>query len=335
MRLMEKIGYILVTIFVVLTSSCSDEILEDKVMVDATRPYERELKVLCIGNSFTEDAFSYVPALFFMAAPDVKLTIGIAYIGGSPLVQHWANLTGKSTTLDGTTISPKTYTYYKAESVTAQWHSCKNVSIDKILSDEQWDIITFQQNGGTSGRDYDTYFAPYLVEIKQFVRSKTKGDPKLGWVLIHGAYYNSDDGLRMSWYNGMLNSRRVMEDAGFDLLFPYGTAVQNLRDNREILNESAGPGWTFDNGHLQEGLGCLVSAYANALVLFNELKMTPERELWQFNIDKELLDFMSVPDQHIDSSGLTGISDKNCRKAYEAALAAVAEPYSVTLASIE
>lgn len=332
-RPLKAVGHILVTLIAMLTLSCADEDADNLISNNVDLPFERELKVLCIGNSFTQDAFSYVPVMFHITAPDVKLTIGMAYIGGSPLAQHWVNLTGRSTTLDGTTFSPAKYIYHKAESLTARWYTCHNVTLDSILADEKWDIITFQQNGKTAGCDYDIYFAPYLDDIKEYARRKTAGDPKFGWVLVHGAYHINDDGMRENWRMGMLNSRRVMEEGGFDLLFPYGTAVQNLRDYHGVLNQSNGLGWTYDNGHLQEGLGCLVSAYTNILVLFDEGDITPVRDLSQFILTRQLLEYMKIPNPQIGKDGLVGITEDNCRIALEAARAAVAEPYAVTALS--
>lgn len=290
----------------------------------------KELKVLCIGNSFTEDAFSYVPALFSNAAPDVKLTIGIAYIGGSPLVQHYVNITGAPATVSGSRYVRTGYFYHKSSDGENVWYDRKNVNIETLLMDEKWDIVTFQQSGGQSARDYDLYFSPYIGEIERYVVAKCGDDVDLGWVLTHGCYFKDAERLRQVWEKTADNSARVIEQTGFSLLFPYGTALQNLREMKSVANESDAAGWTVDTGHLQEGLGCLVAAYANTIVLLDYLGITPTEETFGFIPTQSALEFMNIPNPSYGQNGIVGLSPYNCRMAFRAAQAAVENPYVIT-----
>ena len=59
----------------------------------------RSVKILCYGNSFTQDSMSYVPTILKQVCPQLDFVIAIAFIGGCPLAQHYANFSGQSQTV--------------------------------------------------------------------------------------------------------------------------------------------------------------------------------------------------------------------------------------------
>ena len=311
-----------VTLLSGIVSSCS----EDNIEADS-KVYKQELKVLCIGNSFTEGAFSHVPELFALTAPDVRLTLGIAYIPASPLVQHHANLIDDSETLQGKRYYTTGYSYHKSSSDDLRWRDQWNVSITRLLHDEQWDIITFQQGGAVVMKDYDKVYAPFIREILKTAEEKCKYKPQFGWVMIHGCYASDADGLRRSWVKIAEDSKRVMDEENFTILFPYGTAIQNLRENPAIRDASDSVGWTTDSGHLQEGLGVLTATYANTFVLMKIVGKDIPDDMYHILPTFDLDNPLNIPNPQYGLTGIVGINDFNCRQAVEAAVAAVESPY--------
>ena len=118
----------------------------------------KPLKVLAIGNSFSVDAVEQ--NLWEIAAADgVELIIGNMYIGGCPLEKHWNNASSDK----------PAYKYRKI--VAGQKTEYPETSLDTALSDEQWDVVTFQQNSPNSGF-YET-FSPYLEKLIEYVKLRT------------------------------------------------------------------------------------------------------------------------------------------------------------------
>ena len=101
----------------------------------------RVIKVLAIGNSFSEDAIEqYLYEL--AAAQGDSLVIGNAYIGGCSIDRHWSNAqTGKPEYRYRKIVGGKTVTRH-------------HVALDDIIADEQWDIISLQQASHFSGLPY-------------------------------------------------------------------------------------------------------------------------------------------------------------------------------------
>lgn len=291
----------------------------------------QQIKILCFGNSFTQDSMSYVPFMLKNLAPNVKLTLGIAYIGGCPLVQHLANFTGEDQTLNSVVYTQVNYTYYKSINGEA-WTSQGSKNVDAMIADEEWDIITFQQNGGTAYLDWDTYFAPFIFKLHKSLFDKIGYGVKIGWLLTQGAYAQDYDGLLNHWQGTADNSKKMLEVTGTSILFPFGTAAQNLRTTSlKEIGDGAAHNLMADTGHLQEGIGCMTAAYANTLVILNYLGIGKTGVIGeQTRVDSTFVTEKNIPGPNLGTSGVVGVTDDNCYLAQVAAECAVKKPYEVT-----
>lgn len=108
------------------------------------------IRILAIGNSFSDDARTFVHEI--AAASGIDIVIGNLYIGGCSLERHWANAEQDA---------PE-YDYSKT--------GCENrpASIREALQEEKWDFVTLQQASHFSGK-YETY-QPYLNNLSAYVK---------------------------------------------------------------------------------------------------------------------------------------------------------------------
>ncbi len=110
------------------------------------------MKVLAIGNSFSEDATRYLHQI--AKADGTDLTVFNMYIGGCPLRRHYVNMLSDE----------KAYIiHFNGETIPGLKFSLK----ETLISNE-WDIVTLQQVSCFSP-DYKTY-QPYLNALTEFVR---------------------------------------------------------------------------------------------------------------------------------------------------------------------
>lgn len=187
-----------------------------------TADARRVVRVLAIGNSFSEDAIEqYLYEL--AAAQGDSLVIGNAYIGGCPIDRHWVNAqSGK----------PE-YRYRKivgGHTITRQ-----HADLASIIRDDEWDVITLQQASHFSGLPY-TY--ANLARLKDYVVA-TSTNPKvqiwwhLTWAYAkdsrHGAFrfYHHDQQLMYS--DILLTAQQVLPTVGISRIIPVGMAVQLMR----------------------------------------------------------------------------------------------------------
>ena len=109
------------------------------------------MKILSIGNSFSQDAQRYLHRLAKHEGTDMK-TVNL-YIGGCPLRTHYLNI------LDDTVA----YEYQFNGEPTGL-----KVSIRQALRSDSWDYVTIQQASAQSAR-FETY-EPYLETIVSYVK---------------------------------------------------------------------------------------------------------------------------------------------------------------------
>ena len=318
------------------------------------------VKLLCVGSSFTQDEFGYLPFILKSIAPNVKLTIGIAYIGGSPLPQHTAYLTHadsehriesdgtaywvedgvskpyKRLHIDNSELTEYTgYVLYK--SVNAEpWSSVGSMLIEDVLTNEDWDIVTYQGAAAQAFKSWDDYYAPYIFEIVKQVNAKVGNNVKLAFNLIHSGYATSDEEFLSRWLETAKNAKKVLQQTGISLLFPSGTAIQNIRciDALRAMGDNDYHNLLADTAHLQDGIGTLCTAYANALTLLKALGIDYEGVIGEgTRPDAAWITDNNIPGPHI-GSGVIGITDDYCLLAQIAATNAVKYPYSIINPSV-
>lgn len=207
------------------------------------------LRVLAIGNSFSEDAVEQY--LYELAKESgVELIIGNAYRGGQGLESHWREVRSGNST----------FAYRKIVGGTKT--DTKDQALRTIIADEPWDVITLQQVSQDSGRP-ETY-EPFLGYLIGYVRAlATNPNMKLGfhqtWAYAkdstHGGFvhYGRD---QMVMYTAIVDAvdKAVAAHAELSFVVPSGTAIQNARTS------ALGDNLTRDGYHLDYGVGRYIAA---------------------------------------------------------------------------
>ena len=132
------------------------------------------MKILSIGNSFSEDAQRWLHAIAQLHGVDIQCAN--LYIGGCAQRTHYLNILDDMPNyelqVNGT-------------------HTSIKVSIRQALRSEDWDVITFQQASHQSAR-FETYI-PFIQELSAYVR---KYCPKAKLV-IHQTWAYEDGSDRL------------------------------------------------------------------------------------------------------------------------------------------
>ncbi|MBR4756881.1 MAG: DUF4886 domain-containing protein [Bacteroidales bacterium] len=193
------------------------------------------LRILAVGNSFSDDGTEYLPALLEGAGIH-NVIVARLYIGGCSLERHCKEYAENT----------PDYVYYK--STRNVWTTVtKNATILDGLKDEPWDVITIQECSNYSGI-YDNYqkWAPQLISIirKEALNPKAAIVWHMTWAYAsnstHGAfpYYNKD---QKTMYEAILSCvRKVREECNLPVVIPSGYAVQMARETR-LNNEDRVP----------------------------------------------------------------------------------------------
>lgn len=214
-------------------------------------PKVKPIKILAVGNSFSDDALSYLYYMYEEAGYN-DIAIANLYIGSCSLDTHWQKIQSNE----------EAYLYRKTTN--GIWYDRKNTSFSYGIEDEDWDFIIVQQKGNDAGNPSSMKNLPNIVE---HIRDE-KPNAKIYWHMTW-AYRNTDDLFpgrygdnQLDMYNRIASAteNQILSLAKFDGLLPCGTAIQNLRsadieDYKFTLN---------DGFHLSSDFG----RYTASLTLF-------------------------------------------------------------------
>jgi len=109
------------------------------------------IKILAIGNSFSQDATAYLYPIAKTAGKEIKVVN--LYIGGCSLKTHWMNIQEDAALYD-----------YELNGV----YTGRKISIREALLEEKWDYVTLQQVSSDSGI-LDTFY-PYISFVLDYIR---------------------------------------------------------------------------------------------------------------------------------------------------------------------
>jgi hypothetical protein len=237
---------------------------QDNIVLKAVDgfPDSKAIKILSIGNSFSEDSTYWLYDIAKSAGVDV--IVGNVYFSGCSLKTHWTNALNNNAT----------YTYYK-------WTSPTVVKLEKqtmksCILDEKWDFITFQQASPESG--LYTTFQPYLNNLTAYVKGLARNKNVKFALNMTWAYAGNSTNVNFVNYN---NDQRIMYDSiiraykqaatetKIDIVIPCATGIQNARTN--TILRAVGDELTLDGYHLNEGIGRYIAGltYFETLIVNN------------------------------------------------------------------
>lgn len=221
------------------------------------------LKVLAIGNSYTEDLTAYLSALIGSSGANIPLSKLCVYTltQSSSSLQTWVNNYESGTSKSISRV---------AGSITM---GTTSGTVAQILA-QDWDVVIMQQLSTYANR-YNT-FNPYLTKMIGYIRENcTNQQVALAWQSVwsykegHTAggvtYGDSEE----RWAEICAATKQMMHKDGIDIIIPTGTAIQNARSYQELDptfnagniddNENIGE-VTRDGTHLEFGVGRYIAA---------------------------------------------------------------------------
>jgi len=206
------------------------------------------LRILAIGNSFSEDAIEN-NLWELLDAAGIPAVIGNMYIGGCTLERHYGNSRTDAAEYRFRLIrNGKTVEKY-------------GVRLSEALAAEPWTHVSFQQASGVSGL-YATY-DPYLAELLKYAEARV---PEGATFMFHQTWaYSKDswhpefpvygkDQQRMYGFICNAVASALADHPQITLLIPSGTAVQNARTS------SLGDSMNRDGFHLELTYGRYTAA---------------------------------------------------------------------------
>lgn len=177
------------------------------------------MKILTIGNSFSEDATRYLHGI--AKSQGVDFEIVNACIGGCSLERHYNNMVGNI----------KDYMLYYNGTFTGF-----NITLEEALKSREWDVITLQQVSHLSFKR-DSYY-PYITELLKYIRELQPGAK----LYLHQTWAYEQDSYRLKEIAGYQDQKQMLADIrnayretaeaeGLDGIIPSGEMMYALLEN--------------------------------------------------------------------------------------------------------
>lgn len=258
---------------------------------------EKTLKVLAIGNSFSNDTTFYLEDIARAEGFETVL-VGNLYISGCKLQTHALNAESNA----------PAYKYWM--NYDGEWTTIEGCTLEYALKDQDWDIITMQQGSVASGKS-ETY-EPFLTKLIEYVnKTKTNPNARLAWNMTWA--YQSDFEKDMFaqygrnqdvMYHAIITTvqDKIQAHKEISYIMPCGTAIQNARTSY------VGDTLTRDGYHMSE-LGRVITSYTWLATFLNE----PLTEIHLTNVSDTLI-----------------LTEQDKAMILEAVNNAIANPYVVT-----
>ena len=213
------------------------------------------IKIFGVGNSFTEDAHTWLKQICEANGIEVKLVC--PFIGGHTLKRHLDKIESNAADYD----------------LIIDGHNTgKKVTFMEAFEMEEWDIVTFNQGSVQAGRPF-TYY-PYINQLRDIV---LKHSPNAKLYIYQTWAYESD--ATHPYYPVYNCDQREMHVRTRDCykmaaklidvpIIPVGDVIQYLRENvAEFDYKNGGMSLNRDGYHLTE----LYGRYAAGLTFYRSL----------------------------------------------------------------
>ena len=272
----------------------------------------KSIKILALGNSYSNDAFAWLHKIFESAGYD-EVILGYIINGGCNINNHWSNIDDDPTNDFGIEIFA-TYNGRLERYPTGDGVSLRDAYV-KMISMYEWDVVTVS-HGPKHVEIRETY--SHLSELIVFVKENLKNpNAKFLYHMIWKYNDNISGGSTMDVYDDILDITRniVLKNADFVGVIPAATMRQNMMSSYLCDGDIS-----RDYGHMGLGFG----RYALGL-------------LWYCCLVGGSPDDVSfIPSKSDVSSELLGkfpydeVTEEKMMIAREAIKNAIASPYEIT-----
>ncbi|MBO5313271.1 MAG: DUF4886 domain-containing protein [Clostridia bacterium] len=230
----------------------TETVSEEKTYTKQDWDDDGALKVLLIGNSFSQDTcYHSYQAAKAMGIEDVK--IANLYIGAGSISDHiYRHKQGATATFQQSTSK-------------GGWETT-SATLETAVKSDDWDFIVLQQVSSLSGEAYSFESVNALIDIVEPLCPSARLGWNMTWAYqstFDDARFDSYDRDQTKMYQAIVSATKskIATNDRIEIIVPTGTVIQNVRTSY------IGDTLTRDGYHLNESLGRQISSLALVHIL--------------------------------------------------------------------
>lgn len=275
------------TVYICLYKQATDD-----VRIGITKD-TKELSILFVGNSLTQDGMSYLPYLLTKYYPGFKFRFYMWYNGGYDLSQQYDKFTA-DTACEAFSIAENTPSWTTSQ-----------VKMSDILSTYKFNIVCMQEyfnrkESYTSVTDWNN--------CRDYIVSHYTGGNGLEFIsLFHSPWMTNEQTVYelTKTGNALILQSTIADDmiaTGIALHIARSTDLDNLGDQGHL---------TPDSVHAQEGLPCLLEAYTALLWVLDRYGFPTSIYGLPFKMTAGIQGSIAVPGANIGTGVIEGTDAQN------------------------
>ena len=255
---------------------------------------QKEISILFIGNSLTQDAVSYLPFLMTNLVPNVKFKFYMWYNGGTTLKNHYEEYF----------IPNKSCEIFSICEGGISWTNTQK-TMKSILETYKFDIVCLQE--------YFNYKSEYTSEdlriyndIISYIEDNYKDSFKT-IALMHQPKRDTPESIFNLTIQG---TKEILKQTATESILVPGLAIYKALNTE--LDELGDLGHLSPDGtHAQEGLPCLMQAYTVFLWVCEQLGISKSVLGNTHLITSDNYSSINVPGANIGTGVVEGTTEQN------------------------
>ncbi len=262
---------------------------------NAIATVRKEISILFIGNSLTQDAVSYVPYLLRNLYPNVAFKFYIWYNGGYTLAQQYSKF-----------VNNQTCEIFSICENNINWQNFNNaVTMSNILSTYQFDIVCLQEYFNYKATYTETDLADFN-NCLAYIRANYNRNFKVV-TLFHAPLRSSADVVfeRTKAGNELILKKTIAESImapGVAIYRALSTSLDSLGDSGHL---------SPDGTHAQEGLPCLLEAFVVFIWIMRQLAIPVSVANCQLRMTTAIYNTINVPGPNLGTGVIPGTDAEN------------------------
>lgn len=271
--------------------------LTSQKVSDLINDVGKEISILFVGNSLTQDAIAYLPYVLKQIKPELKYKFYIWYNGGKTLAQQYEYFTNNT----------PCEIFSEAENVVVWTNYTNSKTMSYILSNYEFDVVCMQEYFNYKS----TYTDSDLVDwnnCRDYIVSNYTGGNSLEFIsLFHAPLRATATSVfnMLKTGNGLILNKTISQDmipAGIAIYRALSTSLDNLGDQGHL---------SPDGTHAQEGLPCLLQTFCVVAWLFDKLGYFQSVYGSPIRITTEIYNMLNVPGPNLGTGVITGTDAEN------------------------
>ncbi len=275
------------TVYICLFKQATDD-----VRIGITRD-TKELSILFVGNSLTQDGIAYLPYLLTKYYPGFKFRFYMWYNGGYDLSQQYAKFTA-DTACEAFSIAENSPSWTTSQ-----------VKMSDILSTYKFNIVCMQEyfnrkESYTSVTDWNN--------CRDYIVSHYTGGNGLEFIsLFHSPWLTNEETVYelTKTGNALILKNTIADDmiaTGMALHMARSTSLDSLGDQGHL---------TPDSVHAQEGLPCLLETYTALLWVLDRYGFPTSIYGLPFKMTAGIQGSIAVPGANVGTGVIEGTDAQN------------------------